>query len=112
MAYVPNSDWVQSVTDPTTGAVSYTYDSWGDRVTMQLPGGGTWTYGYDYQGNWASQFGEFPELYEDGDAYVLGYWGYPKAGDLDSLTQLPVSITDDQSRQIDINYDTAAISIL
>jgi len=46
MTYETGNDRVASVTDPTTGVISYTYLPTGERQTMTLPGGGTWTYTY------------------------------------------------------------------
>ncbi len=46
MAYEPGCDRVHSVTDPVTGTTGYTYLSSGERTSMTLPGGGTWTYSY------------------------------------------------------------------
>ena len=46
MAYETGCDRVHSVTDSVTGTTSYTYDLLGDRLTMSLPGGSTWTYTY------------------------------------------------------------------
>src|SRR5206468_2894835 len=45
-SYETGCDRVHSVQDPITGTVSYTYGLYGERFTMSLPGGGTWTYGY------------------------------------------------------------------
>ena len=42
LAYEANRDAVTSVTDPVTGATSYTNGPFGERTTMTLPGGGTW----------------------------------------------------------------------
>ena len=46
MAYEAGCDRVHSVTDPVTGTISYTYLPTGERISMTLPGGGTWTYHY------------------------------------------------------------------
>jgi RHS repeat-associated protein len=46
IAYETGNDRVASVSDPVTGAVSYTYGPGGERLTATLPGGGTWTYTY------------------------------------------------------------------
>lgn len=43
-AYETGSDRVASVTDPVTGQTGYTYGLAGERLTISLPGGGTWTY--------------------------------------------------------------------
>lgn len=46
IAYEAGNDRVQSVTDPVTGLVAYTYGPAGNRLTMSLPGGGQWVYAY------------------------------------------------------------------
>lgn len=46
MNYLNGTDVVSSVVDPITGGVGYTYGTAGQRLTMSLPGGGTWTYDY------------------------------------------------------------------
>ncbi len=46
MAYESGCNRVHSVADPVTGTVSYSYLATGERASMTLPGGGTWTYGY------------------------------------------------------------------
>lgn len=46
MAYEAGCDRVHSVTDPVTGTTSYTYRAGGERASVSLPGGGTWTYEY------------------------------------------------------------------
>jgi RHS repeat-associated protein len=48
IAYQSGNDRVASVTDPVTGAVSYTYDLFGNRTSVTLPGSGTWDYDYNY----------------------------------------------------------------
>ena len=47
LAYESNSDRVHSATDPVTGTTTYAYGLAGERLSMSLPGGGSWTYGYD-----------------------------------------------------------------
>ena len=46
MAYEAGCDRVHSVTDPVTGTTSYTYRAGGERASVSLPGGGTWSYQY------------------------------------------------------------------
>jgi len=84
MAYQSGTDLVQSVTDPVTGTISYTYGTWGERRTMTLPGGGRWIYIYS----------------EDGNQYGLGTQNLPDDQNLDKSHLTLVGITDDQGRQI------------
>ena len=84
MAYQPGTDLAQSVTDPITGTVGYTYGSWGERRTMTLPGGGTWTYAYLGDGTSGSE-GE----------------NLPDDQNLDQCHLRLARITDDQGRRID-----------
>ena len=65
--------------------VSYTYDPFGDRLSMSLPGGGTWTYTY-------------------GGADLPSCERLPK-DDPNSLAPLLRSITDDQGRRVDYRYN-------
>ena len=46
MAYEAGCDRVHSVTDPVTGTTSYTYRAGGERASVTLAGGGTWSYQY------------------------------------------------------------------
>ncbi|MGV3719790.1 MAG: RHS repeat domain-containing protein [Actinomycetota bacterium] len=46
MSYETGNDRVASVADPVTGTISYTYLTTGERASVTLPGGGTWTYTY------------------------------------------------------------------
>jgi len=85
MAYQPGTDLVQGVTDPITGTTGYTYGSWGERRTMTLPGGGTWTYTYLVDTNQSG-----------GTQTVL-----PDDHNLDQAHLRLTSITDDQGRKID-----------
>ena len=85
MAYLPGTDIVQSVTDPVTGTTGYTYGSWGERRTMTLPGGGTWTYSY----------------LEDTAQSHLGSAILPDDQNLDQAHLVLTGITDDQGRKID-----------
>jgi YD repeat-containing protein len=79
MAYESGNDRVASVTDPVTGTVSYTYGLTGERLTMSLPGGGTWTYHY---------------------TDIAGRTTLPK-DDPNSAAPLLVGITDDQGREVE-----------
>ncbi|HEV2471029.1 MAG TPA: RHS repeat-associated core domain-containing protein [Chthonomonadales bacterium] len=88
IAYEPGSDRVSSVTDPVTGTVDYTYAPTGERLTMTLPGGGTWTYAYV---NDASGFG-------------LTNCVVPK-DDPNSVGAMLTNITDDQGRRVDYVLD-------
>jgi len=46
IAYEPGTSRVSSVTDPVTGIVSYSYLLSGERVSLAVAGGRTWTYTY------------------------------------------------------------------
>ena len=81
MAYESSNDRVSSVTDPVTGAIFYTYGLSGERLTMTLPGGGVFTYGYG---------GTFQALSKD---------------DPNSLSKNLSRITDDQGRAVDYWLD-------
>ena len=81
MAYEVGNDHVLSVTDPVTGPISYTYGPAGERATMTLPGGGTWTYGYNSTFN------------------LLG------KDDPNSVSKMLSRITDDQGRAVDYWLD-------
>ncbi|BDI28739.1 hypothetical protein CCAX7_007900 [Capsulimonas corticalis] len=84
ISYEAGSDRVHSVTDPITGTISYTYLNTGERSTMTLPGGGTWTYAY-----------------MDADLYL----SMPK-DDPSSVCLTLASITDDQGRRVDYSIST------
>ncbi len=86
LAYETGNDRVSSVTDPITGAVGYTYGLSGERHTMGLPGGGTWT--YDYSTTATTHVGEV--LTKD---------------DPNSLGKMLVTITDDGGRIADYHMD-------
>jgi RHS repeat-associated protein len=87
LAYEPGNDRVSSVTDPVTGVVGYTYALSGERLTMSLPGGGTWTYGY---GPSPGNSGTLPLLPKD---------------DPNAESKMLTSITDDQGRRVDYWLD-------
>src|SRR5262249_49533207 len=82
IAYEPGNDRVASVTDPVTGAVGYTYSVDGRRLTMSLPGGGTWNYSY---------YGNYSMLPKD---------------DPNSCTSTLKRITDDQNRVVDYSISS------
>lgn len=82
IAYEAGCDRVSSVTDPVTGTISYTYLPTGERATMTLPGGGTWTYSY------------VADPYSGG--LMLG-----KENDLNTVSRRLSRITDDQGRAVD-----------
>jgi RHS repeat-associated protein len=83
LAYEAGNDRVSSVTDPVTGAVGYTYTLHGERLSMSLPGGATWTYAYSN--------GSIDRM-------------LPK-DDPNSFTPALTSITDDQGRRVDYSFD-------
>ncbi len=83
LAYESNSDRVHSTTDPVTGATTYTYGLAGERLSMSLPGGGSWTYGYDR-------------------ANVTGCLS---KDDPNSLNHSLATLADDQGRRIDVYLD-------
>jgi len=99
MAYENGCDRVKSVTDPVTGMTSYTYGVTGERRTMALPGGGTWTYAYVNDGGLLS-------------AYDMNW----AKDDPNALSRKLQSTTDDQGRRIDVYlsdyllYNDAAIT--
>ncbi len=66
--------------------MSYTYGLAGERLTMTLPGGGVWTYGY---------------------LTGTGYTIVGSAGDLNSAANMLATITDDQGRQVEYHFDMA-----
>ncbi|MCW3055742.1 MAG: repeat protein [Chthonomonadales bacterium] len=79
--YEAGNDRIATVTDPVTGTTSYTYGPAGERATMTLSGGGTWTYSYNTT---------FKFLGKD---------------DPDSVGRLLTRITDDQGRGVDYWLD-------
>lgn len=86
LAYESGNDRVASVTDPVTGAMSYTYLPSGARETVTLPGGGTWAYDYVAQDpNW--------------DESTLSQ------ADPNSITPMLASITDDNGRIVEYSFD-------
>ena len=87
LAYETRNDRVASVTDPVTGAVSYTYGLAGERLTMSLPGGDTWTYGYGPNPGNSSSLCLLPK------------------DDPNSIGQMLSRITDDQGRAVDYWLD-------
>ncbi len=82
IAYETNNDRVASVTDPITGTIEYTYNVTGERATLELPGGNTWT--YSYRSNW---------------------WMLPK-GDPNAYSKMLDKITDDQGKEVFYYFDT------
>ena len=72
--------------------IPYTYLINGERNTMTLPGGGTWTYQYG-----------IPTLSVTG-SYENAYYLLPK-NDADSLSKNLVAIIDDQGRKIEFRMD-------
>ena len=86
LAYESGNDRVSSVTDPVTGAISYTYGLSGQRLTMSLPGGDTWHYSYSGGG--------------PGTPQQMA----PK-DDPNSVTPMLRKITDDQSRVVNYYMD-------
>jgi YD repeat-containing protein len=75
---------VHSVTDPVTGAISYTYDPMGNRTSMTLPGGGSWTYQY-------STYTEMNAISKD---------------DPNTVYRLVAQAIDDQGRIVRFRYNT------
>ncbi len=78
MAYEAGCDRVHSVTDPVTGTIGYIYNLLGERLTVSLPGGGTWTYSYQTgaegnDGNYrVNEYAAMPDDNPDHMASVLG----------------------------------------
>lgn len=89
LAYESANDRVSSVTDPVTGAVGYTYGLAGQRVTMSLPGGGTWTYSYGTSQNSTLAKGILPK------------------DDPNSISPPLSKIVDDQGRIVEYKLDLA-----
>jgi YD repeat-containing protein len=83
IAYVAGTNVVQSVTDPVTGTVSYTTALSGERLTMTLPGGATWTYAYGTTGG--------PPVCPQDDP--------------NTMTRNLSRVTDDQNRRVDYWLD-------
>ena len=83
LAYENGCDRVHSVTDPVTGTLAYTYGVTGERLSMSLPGGGSWTYGYAAP-----------------NTYNSSVW--PK-DDPNSVARRLTSLTDDAGRRIDVS---------
>ena len=79
-------EWVEGkgagtvLTDPVTGAMGYTYGLTGERLSMSLPGGGIWTYGYGH-----------------GDVQCL-----LSKDDPNSVSRSLATITDDQGRRVEM----------
>jgi RHS repeat-associated protein len=78
IAYETGNDRVSSVTDPVTGAIGYTYLTTGERSTLVLPGGNTWTYTYD-----------------------ASTWRMLPKDDPNSVSRMLYKITDDQSKEVE-----------
>ena len=92
MAYEAACDRVHSVTDPVTGTTAYTYNLFGSRLSVTLPGGGTWTYNYlttQPTGNGQSAQDEYPVTPDDNPEH---------------MAQHLASITDDQGRRVEYNF--------
>jgi RHS repeat-associated protein len=87
LAYETGNNRVGSVTDPVTGTVSYTYGQRGERLTVSLPGGGTWNYTYS----------------SDGAKVVPDE-------DLNKAALKLVKITDDQGREV--QYSLSALGTI
>jgi YD repeat-containing protein len=85
LAYESNSDRLSSSTDPVTGAISYTYNVFGQKLTMGLPGGGTWQYSYNTDNN---NYQYFPQDKPD------------------NVGLMPTRVTDDQGRPVDYTLGT------
>ncbi len=96
MAYEAGCDRVRSVTDPITGTASYTYDLLGDRLSMTLPGGGTWTYKY-------------LTLSPQNSSNPNGYDNHVSMPDdnPDHITPILSSIQDDQGRVVNYTINAA-----
>ena len=92
MTYENGNDFVHSVTDPVTGTTTYTYRLSGERKTMTLPGGGTWTYTYN------------ADLRAAGLPSLSCNEALPK-DDPNSIANTLAMITDDQGRQVKFQYD-------
>ncbi len=106
IAYQNGTDLVQSVTDPMTGTTGYTYGSWGERLTMTLPGGGTWTYVYATMSyNDPSHDGSIPS----GEGNV--FYSFPDPSNIDSIHRTCNKIVDDQGRQVTFGYTDAGVLI-
>jgi len=82
LTYESGNDRVASVTDPVTGTMSYTYLNTGERETVTLPGGGTWTYVYAEHASMLS--GESP----------------------DKISRMLEKVEDDQGRDVRYTLDT------
>ena len=80
--YESGNDRVASIEDPVTGTVSYTYGPQGQKLTISLPGGDTWTYGYRE-----------------------GWVTLPK-DDPNSLAPMLEKVTDDDDREVQYWFDT------
>ncbi len=95
MAYEAGCDRVKSVTDPVTGAITYTYTPLGQRLNMTLPGGGTFAYTYSQAtANWGMAMLEL----------------LPK-DDPNALSPALRSVTDDNGRRTDYSFDLPAGSV-
>ena len=92
MTYEAGSDRVSSVSDPGTDTISYTYLPSGERATVHLDSGGTWTYGYNVYLQYSGIYNQTPLL-------------LPK-DDPGSMALLPLSVTDDQGRRVDYYNST------
>ncbi len=87
LSYEAACDRLHSITDPVTGAVSYTYGPLGERQTMSLPGGGTWHYDYATDTTNGLKITILPKF--DPNAEAL----------------MPTRVTDDQGRRVDYALD-------
>ena len=86
LTYESGCDRVSSVSDPVTGTTGYTYGASGERASMTLPGGGTWTY-------------QYAAMTEDTGKVM-------SKNDPNSIGRRLTSITDDQGRRIDVALDS------
>ena len=83
LSYESSCDRVHSTADPVTGTTTYAYGLAGERLSMDLPGGGRWTYGYDRS----------PVI------------GCLSKDDPNSLSHNLATLTDDQGRRVDVYLD-------
>jgi RHS repeat-associated protein len=86
ISYESGNDRVASVQDPVTGTVGYTYTLEGQRASMSLPGGNTWTYTYLPSGSF--------DLILPSD-------------EPDKASSVLEKITDGQGRVVEFAFDTA-----
>ena len=92
-------DRVYSVTDPDTSSLTYTYLPTGERQTMTLPGGQTWTYAYSQNNGWSGTPGSILPPPTPG-CLMPG-------GDPNAVTATLQSITDNQGRVVNYTFGAA-----